>query len=501
MRPTVQSPQNCDDRVTDAVLACLIAGGDDRILPGADGRNRYFAGATPFAGLAYGSSTISSISADALAHLTQHWADAAMAPLSAQAYADALHALRARLRTHYGTPDTAICFAPSGTDLEYVGLAAVPAGAGSICAILLGRDEVGSGCIHSAAGRHFAARTAVGVAVEMGAPIDARHAANRLVDVPIRDATGQPRASAAVTADIIAAAEAALAAGEYPVIHVVHGSKTGLTLPAIADCRALAAHFGNAARLVVDACQLRISPAMVRAYLAMGAVVLATGSKFAGGAPFSGFALVPAPVMAQAATLSPGFACLSRRAEWPAEWPGQAALPDAANAGLLLRLAGALFEIDRFLALPPAHVAAMVQDFRAATRAAAAAHGMALLPVGADDGGNAVPCLAASLITLDLGQQRPAVDFDAAAAIHRQFSLTPRADHLPMRIGQPVRARRRDDGRFAGTLRLSLSMPMLAEHAALGRAASQARFTTELAAICAAIAWHADALTVSQEAA
>ena len=60
----------------------------------------------------------------------------------------------------YGVPDdVAIVFAPSGTDLEYVALACVagraPAGTN---AVLLGADEVGSGCIHSAHGLYFAER-------------------------------------------------------------------------------------------------------------------------------------------------------------------------------------------------------------------------------------------------------------------------------------------------------------------------------------------------------
>lgn len=472
------------DTRADALVRWLTSGGDDRILPDAAGRNRYFATAAPFAGLAYGSSTINSISVDALAHLAATWQPLLTDTLTPTAYAAALAGLRQRLDAHYGDGSAAIIFAASGTDLEYVGLAAVPAGAGPVCAILLGRDEVGSGCIHSAAGRYFADRTATGAAVTKGAPIDARHAATRLVDLPIRNADGTPRSSAAVRAAIDTLADAAIANGEHPVVHIVHGSKTGLTLPALADCAALADRYGPRATLVVDACQLRISPAMVRAYLALGAVVLATGSKFAGGAPFSGFAFVPARIMRRAAPLSPGFAHLARRAEWPAPWPGRTILPHSANPGLLLRLVGALFEIDRFLGLPHLRVAEILDDFQAAIHHHAAASGLALLPTLP----RPAACMASSLATLDLSALHPHLDFDAAAAIHRDLCSDAAA---PLRIGQPVRTRRLRDGRFAATLRLALSMPMMVDHAALPRAASRARFAAELGSICGTIAGHA----------
>lgn len=471
----------------------LTSGGDDRIRIGADGRNRYFATATPFGGLAYGSSTISSISGDALDHLAADWYPLVAGPMTSTAYADQLATLRTRLVGHFANENTHIVFAASGTDLEYVGLAAAPTGSGPICAILLGRDEVGSGCIHSAAGRFFADRTATGANVVTGSPIDARHAANRLADLPIRHADGRPRKSAEIYADIENIADAAIAAGEHPVIHIVHGSKTGLTLPSLTDCAALADRYGSRATLVVDACQLRISPAAVRAYLAMGAVVLGTGSKFAGGAPFSGFAFVPADVMRRAAPLSPGFASLSHRAEWPIAWPGRDILPDEANPGLLLRLAGAMFEIDRFLALPTPCLTEIVDDFQAAIGTAAAAHGMTLLPTDVE-----TPCLAASLATLDLSQRRANLDFDAAAAIHRHLCLDGGA---PMRIGQPVRARRGNSGSFAATLRLSLSMPRMVEHAKLSRPESRKRFCIELTQICRAIADQALFVAAERQAA
>lgn len=477
-----------------AILAAIVTGGDDRIRPGADGRNKYFATVAPFDGLAYGSSTISSITSDALAHLGDAWADRLGAIATPPGYAAALDEMRARIDALYGQGRAAIVIAASGTDLEYVGLAAAPAATGALCGILLGRDEVGSGCIHSAAGRFFADRTAIGAAVIPAEPIDTRHAENRLVDVPIRDSDGTPRASAVIAADLATRADEAMAAGEHPVIHVVHGSKTGLTLPNLDDCARLAERFGTKATIVVDACQLRISPAAVRSYLDHGCIVLATGSKSANGAPFSGFGLVPHALMAAAAPLTEGFRLLARRAEWPERWPGRAQLADEANPGLALRLAGALFEIERFSAINENRVFEMVDDFGTALAKAVAKQGLALLPTDGPDGATPA-CLAATLATLDMSERWPALDFDAAGRIHHALShAEPPPGRPPFRVGQPVRARRLPDGRFAATLRLSLSMPMMVEHAVLDRAVSRARLADELDYIIDEIAARAAAM-------
>src|SRR3546814_15256129 len=113
------------------------------------------------------------------------------------------------------------------------------------------------------------------------------------MDVSLRCDAGHPRVAAAVAAELALHIGRAAAHGRRAVVHVVHGSKSGLTLPAIDDIERLAVRYGEAAAIIVDACQLRIAPPAVRRYLALGCVVLLTGSKFAGGPPFRGFAPVP----------------------------------------------------------------------------------------------------------------------------------------------------------------------------------------------------------------
>jgi selenocysteine lyase/cysteine desulfurase len=348
---------------------------------------------------------------------------------------------------------------------------------------------VGSGCVHSAAGRFFAEETAIGARVVAQAAIDPVFAGTELVDVPVRDDSGQPRASAAVAGELARHVERAAAAGRRAVVHVVHGSKSGLTLPALSDVERLVAAHGDAMTVVVDACQLRIAPAGVRRYLDLGCIVMLTGSKFAGGPPFSGFAFVPAAIRARVRPLPRGLRRIAYRAEWPADWPGVDALDARGNFGLLLRLEAALIEIERFAAVPDDRVAAASARFCQYAADMAGRLGVAEVP-----GAGGVSCLATqTLRTIDLSARWPDCDLDAARALHAHIARHARRDTgREIRLGQPVRTHRLPDGRSAGTLRLSLSMPLIAEFAALAPAALDRRLGDDMALIERAIAAAAD---------
>ncbi len=236
--------------------------------------------------------------------------------------------------------------------------------------------------------------------------------------------------------------------------------------------------------VVVDACQLRIAPATVRRYLELGCVVLMTGSKFAGGPPFSGFALVPGTVRNRALPLPPGLRRLANRAEWPVDWPGADCLEARGNFGLLLRLEAALIEMERFAALPVERIAEATARF--------SHHVMTLvkrLELAEVPGAGGVSCLASeTLRTLDLSVRWPDCDFDAARLVHGQIARQSR--HWlgrEIRLGQPVKTHRMPDGRVAGTLRLSLSMPLMAELALLQDDLLDQRLENDMALIGAAI--------------
>lgn len=465
--------------VAGAEAARLMAeGGDARLaLDPGTGLNRYYSAPRPSGALAYASSTANDVSPAAYARAAT-LLDELGAELSPAAYAARLEALRMRIRAAYGIAyEVEIVFAPSGTDLEYVALAAVagkaPAGTH---AVLLGADEVGSGCIHSAHGLYFANETALGVATVPGAPVPGLGGVHvELVDIPVRDRMGRVRPSLYIAERMLASIAAARAASRHSLIHIVHGSKTGLILPSRADLDRLA----GCGTLVVDACQARITDAAVNDYLGRGAIVFVTGSKFMGGPPFSGFALIPKALARGAPPLPEGFATIFRRAEWPAGWPGADALPDGANIGLLLRLEAALFELERFQALDAQAVERVILAFHAAVRAEiiekSAARRVAPYSPGHVEDADIHPIEMRTLSTLDLSAG--GASFEEAQAWHKAMALA------GVRVGQPVKCVRLPDGRWGATLRIGLNMPQIADKAHLPPRALAAAFANDMARI------------------
>jgi hypothetical protein len=475
----------------------MTRGGDARIvLDPATGLNRYASAPYPREVLAFASSTANDISPEAHAFLAAEWGEAAAGLEQGAGYGDALEGFRAQIRAAYGLdPATEVFFAPSGTDLEYVGLlAAAGRRAGGIVNCLLGKDEVGSGCIHSAAGAYFADETALGTAVAPGQMI-AGLPPIRLEDLPVRTGEGEAHTSAELVAAMTAMVEAAHGEDHFPLIHVVHGSKTGLVLPHLDDVDALRDRFGDGVLFVVDACQARITSQALRDYLNRGMIVFVTGSKFMGGPPFSGFALLPAGLAAGAAPVAAGMASVFRRAELPDGWPGRAVCEDSGNAGLALRLAASLFELDRFQQLAIERVARIVAEFTQATdRLAARLGARKVASAPPEDMGEQAghPIEMLTLVTLDLchdpaGQRMRALTFDDAARLHKALI------GQDIRLGQPVRCvmlGTGDDGNplWGATLRIGLSMPQVTRLDALDDSALALWFAAAMERIEARLA-------------
>jgi hypothetical protein len=463
----------------------MTTGGDGRIdLDPATKLNRYHSAPRPSEALAYASSTANDISPQAFAHVGKVLAAIGPNPSDA-AYAAGLEGLRGRIRDAYGlSEDVAVVFAASGTDLEYVALAAAAGRAPSgTLNILLGADEVGSGCIHSAHGRYFAERTALGVPAAAGEPVPGLDGVLvDLVDIPVRDEAGRVRPSAEIAARMEEGIAAARAARRHTLVHAVHGSKTGLILPSLADLDRIQAGHGDEVTLVIDACQARITAEAIRDYLARGAIVFVTGSKFMGGPPFSGFALVPRAMMARAAALPAGLATIFRRAEWPAEWPGAERLPEGANLGLWLRLEASIFELERFQKLSPAEVERVILAFHAAVRAEVVeptpARRVAPYPPGDREEADTHPVEMRTLSTLDLsGFASGSATFEDAQRWHKAM-----LEH-GVRLGQPVKCVRLAGGQWGATLRIGLAMWQVADRAGLSDAELARSFAEDMAKV------------------
>lgn len=456
----------------------LASGGDARIRVAAGATtNIYGASPWPRDMLGYAASTANDISQPAFRRLEEvierlPWG----AALSGEVYAASLERLRARIRSAYRLgEDIDIVFAPSGTDLEFVALHLARQRAGRpITNLLLGADEVGSGCLLSAQGRYFATETALCERIAKGAPL-AGFEDVRVHDIPVRCDRDAARDSATVAADMSARIAAAHEDGRHVLAHVVHGSKTGLILPALAELDALACAHRDDVTFVVDACQARIGDDRLRAYLDRGAIVLMTGSKFMGGPPFSGFALVP-PALAERAPPPIGLATVFRAAEWPQRWPGAVTLATGGNPGLLLRLEAAVYELERFHAVPGDARAKVIRAFDGAIAALVDRLGIRRV-AGAARSPREGLLESGTLATLDISTLPGTPDLAKAQCWQRVLAAR------GIRVGQPVKCARLPDGRWAGTLRLSLSMPLISARANAGEDALARAFGHDMARV------------------
>jgi hypothetical protein len=275
-------------------------------------------------------------------------------------------------------PEDKIILAASGTDTELLALALTHlAGAEApILNILIAPEETGRGVPMAARGLHFAVDTALGHDVTFEAPIAGFRPDTKLASIALRRPGGALRAILDVEADIAATVAGAIGEGRRVILHALDLSKTGLLAPRPEFLAQLRRQHGGLFDIVVDACQTRLSPASLRAYLALDAVVLITGSKFFTGPPFAGAAILPGSIAKRLghARLPEGLDAYFGLDDF---FPGcfaAANLPPAGNYGLALRWHAALAEISAVLAIPAARRTEILQGFGDTVRAAIATH-------------------------------------------------------------------------------------------------------------------------------
>lgn len=475
----------------------MSAGGDDRItLDEQSGLNSYGCAPEPIRAISYSSSTASSISAAAYAHAHAVHHQLRLAVTAGEtedtAYTRFLRNARARIRQVYSlAADVDIAFGASGTDLEYLALALALQSGQKVTNIVVEVDEVGSGCLYSQAGQYFASRTALGLEVEKGAHLPGF--GNDVVAIETlktRTEDGPVRSDDDYAAMLLDAASAVIATGGRPLVHIIHRSKTGIVTPSLSAIDKLLVVHKDAVDLVVDACQGRISPDTIDAYLARGASIFLTGSKFIGGPPFSAWALAPAKLSARmkSGTTAPaGLAHFFARGDMPTGWSdADDVLPALTNFGLLLRLEAGLFELERLLTMPMERVDAVIVAFGTAMRSLPATMPFRLIEGAANDpaAGDHVGDHATShpldrkmLYVIELIEQHPKtgepLSVEQARVVYRGlFSdlserFTGAADRLSAseicHLGQPVKCLKQANGQWAPTLRLSLSAPQIFE--------------------------------------
>lgn len=475
----------------------MSSGGDARIIMNPEtGLNRYHSSPWPRDIIAYASSTANDISKAAFTHVQSVLAEYGPQISTPAFYQKRLERLRNTVRTAYELPETTqIAFAPSGTDLEYIALLSVSGDQKRpVHNILLGSDEVGSGCIHSAHGHYFSGETALGIETIPGMPVEGLGDTS-LQEFPVRDAAGVAYNSIEITGQIDPAIRAALERSERPLVHIVHGSKTGLILPHLDEIDALRNKYGADIAFVVDACQARITSQAIADYLQRDIMVFLTGSKFMGGPPFSGFALMPEKLLHRCGPIPAGLCHIFRRAEFPVAWPGQERLRADSNPGLLLRLEASLFELERFQSLAIAEIGRITDQFREATQWLCdqiGAEKVHSYPPGEKEEARLHPLEMRTLVTINISGDT-SLDFDDATRIHKAMVAK------DIRLGQPVRCVKWGNGRFGGTLRLGLSMPQMISLASLDDRGLAAKLRQDMTTIAAAYQEARDTALIAAE--
>ncbi len=353
----------------------LASGGDDRLLLDPDtGLNKY--GCAPWPRpdvLSFGSCTASSLSTgafEAAEAARRALAAASLATSPATALAEASEAIGASLLCYFNVQDLAeAVLAASGTDAALVvtGLLAAEHPGETLTSVLVSPTETGSGVPDAVQGRHFASCAPSGRVVGKGETIDGLACGPTLVTVALRDENGAPRPAEDVDAAFVAAIRKGIGVGRV-VLHAMDGSKTGLTAPRRATLSSLAHTYGPKLDIVIDACQARIEPSLVRSYLQQGFPVLITGSKFFSAPGFCGAVLFPRERLER----------ITKRRRLPAGLAAYARLQGGFGSrrcpGLVLRWTAALYEMGIFQQLPDDMVGAVLDriDLKISTQIAEA---------------------------------------------------------------------------------------------------------------------------------
>lgn len=340
----------------------LTEGGDDRLHLTKEGVNKYYCPPRPLGSsvVIRGSCTCSSPTPDGFEAARKTLYDLWSGKVS---FKQSMTDISRRISIALGVsvPHEVILH-PSGSDAELVPLIVAVAraqalGCASIVNIVVAAGEVGSGTAPASGGRHFSSFTPLGDdKVVSGTLANGFPTSTSVVEI-------QPRAECGSRIDdydrlIINAVKHALAeiGDPYIVLHAVDGSKTGLRVPSRAILNEMIAKLGKRLLLVLDACQCRSEAEELDWFLARGALVLVTASKFYSAPGFCGAVLVPkdaASVLAEYDNVPVGLRDYLTKHEVP---ESMGALRrrlrdgDKTNVGLLLRWACGIAEMELFAA-------------------------------------------------------------------------------------------------------------------------------------------------------
>ncbi|HLK58445.1 MAG TPA: hypothetical protein VKU00_17890 [Chthonomonadaceae bacterium] len=378
-----------------------------------------------------------------------------------------------------------IVFSPSGTDstLHALFLARVLSGATPLDTLLLASDETGSGVPDALSGRHFSTMTAAGVTVTKGEPIAGLAEDVTRISLPMRNGQGALRPPACIDQEVLDTLSQSVARGHNVLLQVMDSSKLGGRCPSVDCLRVIQSQFADSVRIVVDACQMRISLARLHWHLDQGHMVLISGSKFFTGPPFSGALLAPEALshpIAERQRIPSGLQSYTGRSDWPQDWKHiRAALPDRANFGQYFRWTAALDEMRTYFAVPLDFRRAVLQKFaEIATEAICSRYPHALLMEEGDSSSDDIEdaeMVDRTIFPLLLRQGRHWISFEASTKLYQALNQNSIAS-LPAclsrheralasklcHVGQPVRVPC-GDREETGVLRICASARTVSE--------------------------------------
>ncbi len=294
----------------------LVAGNDARIALDPAGLNKYGCPPRPDPELlAFGSSTASVVSRlgyAAAARLRERLLD------RTDTMGSAWQRIREELLAELSGLNVRLAFAQSGTDAHALAVEQL-SGSKKLAVVMVNESETGSG-VRAAMSVHRLA----------------------ISSVSLRDEAGIPRPPEEIDADAVAMVETAVTSGHHVLLILADQSKTGMIAPGISCAISLCQRHPQDVSVLVDACQFRIAPSTLRAYLKQDFMVAITGSKFFTGPAFSAALMLPPRYVKEA---------IEHR-----------------NPGLMLRWEAALAEHRRFRALSQNQITNIMESFAKVVR-------------------------------------------------------------------------------------------------------------------------------------
>lgn len=341
------------------LVKLLISGGDERLFINESGLNNYGCAPYPRDAIAFGSCTSSSPSMRVwhAAEKVKRVISDDLKKMPVEDIADNLcEDIRHSIAIELGIQDfnAELVLSPSGTDAEMLALTLVgfrqPL---PILNIVVGPDEIGSGGILAAAGKHFSHFSSSGAQVVKGEPVSQELASRvEVLKVRIRRNDGLDRLPDEIDEEVNNLVNQGLDAGKQVIVHVVAHSKTGIHAPSLEFVKKLLGFHRDKVVILIDSAQGRFSRRGLKKYLESGCMVLLTGSKFFGGPPFSGALIVPrvlSPSPVEEFVLPKGFSDYFTAYELPRSWQAaREALGNRANIGLIIRWKAALEEVHTY---------------------------------------------------------------------------------------------------------------------------------------------------------